>query len=352
MSRGVDESAVAGLTVLNAHGRACVHPAAAVEWLHDIEAELRETVLSNGAVLLRDLPIHDVPSFATLSSALVRQPFRPAEVFATRADLGSAVLSQMRWPAERELCSHQELSFASRFPGLLLLTCVRPATTGGETVLSDARRLTRHLPPALLDRMWSGGWQMVRTFRDGFGMSWQEAFGVSDTAALAAALNAADVSHEWLPDDSLRTLRQRPALIRHPVTGAICWFNQAGFLNEGSMDARERDVLRAAFGADLPVNTFHGDGTPLAAEELLAIERAYDSTAVMVSWRPGDLLILDNVLTAHGRRPYTGTRQVLLTRAEPVRLRDCPPARPTAAPSTEATGRDPVHHPRGATDHG
>ena len=31
-----------------------------------------------------------------------------------------------------------------------------------------------------------------------------------------------------------------------------------------------------------------------------------------VAWQPGDILILDNILTAHGRNAYTGDRQLLV----------------------------------------
>jgi hypothetical protein len=31
-----------------------------------------------------------------------------------------------------------------------------------------------------------------------------------------------------------------------------------------------------------------------------------------VPWRRGDLLLIDNMLTAHGRRPCTGDRRVLV----------------------------------------
>ncbi|WP_281425855.1 TauD/TfdA family dioxygenase [Polymorphospora rubra] len=31
-----------------------------------------------------------------------------------------------------------------------------------------------------------------------------------------------------------------------------------------------------------------------------------------VTWRAGDLLLIDNVLTAHGRRSFEGTRRVLV----------------------------------------
>ncbi|CAM5231048.1 hypothetical protein SANTM175S_04757 [Streptomyces antimycoticus] len=35
-----------------------------------------------------------------------------------------------------------------------------------------------------------------------------------------------------------------------------------------------------------------------------------------VDWHTGDLLLIDNMLVAHGRRPYTGTRRVLVAMSD------------------------------------
>jgi len=37
---------------------------------------------------------------------------------------------------------------------------------------------------------------------------------------------------------------------------------------------------------------------------------------VDVDWRTGDVLLVDNVLLAHGRRPFTGDRRVLVAMSD------------------------------------
>jgi alpha-ketoglutarate-dependent taurine dioxygenase len=39
-------------------------------------------------------------------------------------------------------------------------------------------------------------------------------------------------------------------------------------------------------------------------------------------WQAGDLMLVDNLRTAHNREPYGGERQVLVGLADPVRLSD------------------------------
>ena len=38
---------------------------------------------------------------------------------------------------------------------------------------------------------------------------------------------------------------------------------------------------------------------------------AYRQVEVKFPWVPGDLLVLDNVLVAHGRKPFKGERTIL-----------------------------------------
>jgi alpha-ketoglutarate-dependent taurine dioxygenase len=67
----------------------------------------------------------------------------------------------------------------------------------------------------------------------------------------------------------------------------------------------------------LPYNTYYGDGTPIEPEVVEQIQAAYRAEMVVFPWEPGDVLLLDNLTVAHGRRPYTGERQVVVAMAEP-----------------------------------
>jgi alpha-ketoglutarate-dependent taurine dioxygenase len=39
-------------------------------------------------------------------------------------------------------------------------------------------------------------------------------------------------------------------------------------------------------------------------------------SAVDVGWNAGDLLLIDNVLVGHGRRPFVGDRRVLVAMSD------------------------------------
>ena len=57
---------------------------------------------------------------------------------------------------------------------------------------------------------------------------------------------------------------------------------------------------------------FFGDGTEIDEAALNHIRNVYENQMVTFSWQQGDVLILDNILTAHGRKPYSGPRQIVV----------------------------------------
>ncbi|MFI9613276.1 hypothetical protein ACIHCM_16660 [Streptomyces sp. NPDC052023] len=39
----------------------------------------------------------------------------------------------------------------------------------------------------------------------------------------------------------------------------------------------------------------------------------------------GDVMVVDNILTAHGREPFRGERRIVVAMGDPVNVRDCLP---------------------------
>ena len=60
------------------------------------------------------------------------------------------------------------------------------------------------------------------------------------------------------------------------------------------------------------VSMTFADGTPIPDAYVAHVRDNGLAAAVDVNWYAGDLLLIDNVAVAHGRRPYTGPRRVLV----------------------------------------
>ena len=103
----------------------------------------------------------------------------------------------------------------------------------------------------------------------------------------------------------------------HPRTGELVWFNQAHLFHVSRLSADVRGWLLAAFGEqNLPRNVYFADGSPIDPAMLDEIAQVYSDHSVVFPWREGDVLMLDNMLTAHGRQPFVGQRKVVVGIAE------------------------------------
>ena len=295
-------------------------------WAAAHKDALRAAVAEHGSVMVRGLELRDAAEvnavFRQLSNGLMIE----REAFASRRIYSDGVYSSATWPANQPMCMHHELSYTLEFPGLMLFACLSAPTRGGATAVSDSRAVLNALPADLVTRFERDGWMLTRSYNDEIGASVAEAFGTDDRSTVEAYCRANGIGFEWQPDGGLHTWQRRSAVVHHPVTGQRCWFNQIAFLNEWTIDPEVREYLVEMYGADgLPFNTWFGNGDPIDADVVLLLNQIYEANTVREPWQAGDLMLVDNIRTAHSREAYEGPREVLVGMADPVRLADCSP---------------------------
>jgi alpha-ketoglutarate-dependent taurine dioxygenase len=288
-------------------------------WLAGHWDALRAEVTRHGALLVRGLALGSVAEALRLYRAMPAALLTEREAFAPREHYAEDVYSSSKWPADQPMCAHHELSYATRFPGLLAFGCLRAPESGGHTGLADARAVLRALPADLVERFERDGWLLYRSYNGEVGATLTEAFGTEDRDAVDAYCRANAIDTDWRPDGTLRTRQHRPAVRTHPVTGERCWFNQIAFLNEHTMAAEVREYLTELYGPDaLPFTTAFGDGEPIGPDVVDTVNAVYEAHTTAHHWQPADLLLVDNIATAHSTTPYRGAREIVVGLAEPV----------------------------------
>ena len=122
------------------------------------------------------------------------------------------------------------------------------------------------------------------------GHRWPRRSAPTTAAPSSATAAPTRIEFAWQPDGGLRTRQRRSAVVRHPVTGRRCWFNQIAFLNEWTMDPEVREYLVDVYGADgLPFNTRFGDGDPIGEDVVELLNEVYEAHTVREPWQAGDL---------------------------------------------------------------
>ena len=298
-------------------------------WAAEHRDALRAVVLEHGSVLVRGLGLRNATGVAAVAGRLTDGLMTEREAFAPRQPLPGGLYSSTPWPANQPMCMHHELSYALEFPGLMLFACLQAPTAGGATAVADAPTVLEALPADLVARFERDGWLLARNYNDEIGASWAEAFGTEDRGSVEDYCRANGIEFEWQPDGGLRTRQRRSAVVRHPVSGRRCWFNQVAFLNEWTLSPEVREYLVDEYGPEgLPFTTAFGDGEPIGEDVVALLNSVYEAHTAREPWQAGDLMLVDNVRSAHSREAYQGPREVVVGLADPVRLADCSPTVP------------------------
>lgn len=265
----------------------------------------------HGAVLCRGFGVTQ-DDFGVVLRALAGEPQAYLERSTPRTEVGDRIYTATDHPADQPIALHNENSYQREFPAALAFCCEVAPERGGATPVADTRRVLARLDPAVVEAFARGGVRYIRNYGEGMGLPWQEAFQTGSRAEVEAYCAQRGIEVEWKPD-GLRTSHVRPAVAMHPGTGERVWFNHAAFFHHSSLAPDVRAALVAQYAEqDLPSHTCYGDGRPFEPEVLDALHAAYAAERVAVPWQPGDVLLVDNLLAAHGREPFAGPRRVLV----------------------------------------
>lgn len=286
-------------------------------WIEHNKQPIEANIEKYGAVLFRGFHLI-LNEFSTISKILIGELMDYLEGATPRRKKGDRVYSSTEYPETQNIDLHNELSSAQTFPKRIAFFCHAPAKIGGETPIADVHTVFNNIPEAVKDTFNKKGWMLVRNYGKEFGLAWQQSFQTSNKSFVETYCKQNSVEYEWHSDDLLTTRQVRSAIIEHPSNGLPMWFNHAMFWHESRLEPNLLQMLLKEYGKEgLPFSTYFGDGSDIPYEAVDCILAAYNKSCVEFSWKNNDLLLLDNIRMSHGRRPFSGPREIYVTMGNP-----------------------------------
>ncbi len=289
-----------------------------IEWVHEHCEMVQNKISEVGAILFRGFDVHGQSEFEAVFDHLFGQKLDYVYRTTPRTQVGKGVYTATEYPPRVSIPFHNENSYQRDWPMRLAFFCVKPADQGGETPIANSVRVTARIDGAIREKFQRKKVMYVRNYRPGFDIPWQTVFQTENKEEVEAYCQQHGIDCEWKGSDWLRTRQICHAIAIHPKTRQAIWFNQAHLFHVSSLDERTRRGLLSLYGEEgLPRNSYYGDGAPIEEEVLANVRDAYSGEASVFQWSPNDLLLLDNMLVAHGRNPYKGERKILVSMATP-----------------------------------
>lgn len=283
-----------------------------INWATNNRDWIDSSLLKHGALLFRDFQFKQTefePFINAIAGNLLDYSYRSTP----RTLVNGKIYTSTEYPPEQFIPLHNEMSYARNWASKIWFYCVRSATQGGETPIADSRQIYNKIPDRIKKKFISKKVMYVRNYGGGLDLDWQNVFQTNNKTKVESYCRQSGIEFEWISENHLRTRQVCQAIATHSITKEIVWFNQAHLFHVSSLPIKIRESLLSMMSeVDLPRNAFYGDGTPIEDSVIAEIHRIYRQEMISFPWQTGDILMLDNMLFAHGRNPFVGSRKVLV----------------------------------------
>jgi len=203
--------------------------------------------------------------------------------------------------------------------------CFKAAEVGGEFIITDGMRMLKDMKPDVLSRLYE---KSIRFSSAELPMSFMDKTGPLQPVLepiLKSVLGVVvdmkvdfEVEMFWNRVNGERVIQAhappQPPVIEHPDTGLPTWF--CNIHSHSALLRDERDgVLPETTGASKlnKSDVFFGDGTIISQEDLKHVDEVTKKNQVLVAMQEGDVVLVDNYRTMHGRNIFEGTRKHAVT---------------------------------------
>lgn len=271
-----------------------------------------DALANTGAILFRGFDLANATDFDNAVQAYGAKTFTYSESLsnAVRVNLTPRVFTANEAPPTTSIYLHHEMAQTPVYPSKLLFFCEIAPGAGGATPLCRSDILYEHLErqcPELVARFTSKGVRYTNTMpaendiSSGQGRSWKSTLGVETKPEAESRLQKLGYSWSWQDAGTLTVTTPILDAVRELGNERKVFFNQLIAAYRGWADSRNEPSKSVAFG----------DGTAIPEEEMAQAIQLSDELTYDLNWKTGDVVLIDNFIVMHGRRPYEGKRRVL-----------------------------------------
>lgn len=298
----------------------------------DLRVEIQQKLANERAVLLRNTGMRQVSEMAGWARFIGVEPMEYRFGTGLREDMGAGVLSVGTEPHFTNVDPHSEMAYWTFYPKLIMFGCQSIPAGGGDTVIADNRRVTEDIAVTETGRkIYDVGIRYIRNYFDrerpdpNPGLEhwdWQQAFDVEQFEHLVALCEARQWRIKTRADGSVQISYDEQGYEYDPRIGRNLFFTSMARLGRAFDNWPPFDQLPSA---QRPYHLMYADGSEFSAQDLQTMDEIFARYSIPIHWRPGDIVVLDNITWTHARPPFVleegETRSIGVLVSTPVERR-------------------------------
>lgn len=315
-----------------------------LEKISSSEDKFRSELIEAGALMFRGFELRTPEDFEEVALALEPGLQNNYAGTSPRNSRTKFVHSASELPGHYPIMQHCEMSFLPTAPRFLFFFCFVEPQDGGETPVCDFRKVYDQMNPEVRDEFEKRGVKLIRNYTgpktktrtDMYQLKrWDELFKTTDHKTVEQECAKNDIHPTWMEDDRLRLINSRPSILEHPDTKEKVWFNhlqvfhrEAAAIEYKHIYKRRGDFFSLRYMIALNTITFFkrlfkkpedeamhmvfADGGEIPKSYVEHVEQLIWNNLDAEKWKLGDVMMIDNFSTSHGRLPYKGPRDILV----------------------------------------
>lgn len=289
---------------------------------------LKQQMLKHGGLLFRNFPVHNEKDFASVIKGLNIGSFIDyIGGDSPRNKIAEGIYTSTEAPPSVKIPLHNELSFVKHYPKHIYFYCQYPSPEGGETILGDSRKIYHAVNDDVRKRFIDRGLKYVSCYYykseimnllnklQKSHKSWIQVFETENKAEVERKCRDNEFGFKWNKNDWIQISQTRPSVNVHPETHEKVWFNQVHLYDfNPKLLGWWRYVGAKLFYCQKHTRlheVYFADSNVIPRSDIYHILNVLDENTVSFPWQKGDVLVLDNVLSMHGRATFKGKRRIL-----------------------------------------